>query len=151
MLMTSDWVLVLDEVEQMNKMILSSEPLKALQQAHYAVYSDPELVSKIQAFAKTKELYEDVQRFGKYHPDYHHVMKTIRAQKRELDLDERIANLKLAENDYQDLLDEISVIIAQSISPAVKVPVSNPFFASGSSGGCSTGSCGTGGGCSCSA
>lgn len=150
MIMTSDWVLVLDEVEQLNKMILSSEPLKALQQAHEAVYRDEELVAKIQAFTKTKELYEDVQRFGKYHPDYHHVMKTIRAQKRELDLDERVANLKLAENEYQDLLDEISVIIAHTISPAVKVPVSNPFFSSGS-GGCSTGGCGTGGGCSCSA
>lgn len=150
MIMTSDWVFVLDEVEQLNKMILSSEPLKALQQAHDAVYSDQELVSKIQAFAKTKELYEDVQRFGKYHPDYQHVMKTIRAQKRALDLDERIANLKLAENDYQDLLDEISVIIAYTISPAIKVPVSNPFFASGSDG-CSTGGCGIGGGCSCSA
>ena len=150
MIMTSDWVLVLDEVEQLNKMILSSEPLKALQKAHDAVYSDAELVSKIQAFNKTKELYEDVQRFGKYHPDYQDVMKTIRAQKRELDLDERIATLKLAENDYQDLLDEISVIIAHTISPAVKVPVSNPFFAS-SAGGCSTGGCGTGGGCSCSA
>lgn len=150
MIMTSDWALVLDEVEQLNKMILSSEPLKALQQAHAAVYSDSELVSKIQAFTKTKELYEDVQRFGKYHPDYHQVMKTIRIQKRELDLDERIAKLKLAENDYQDLLDEISVIIAQTISPSVKVPVSNPFFASSSSG-CSTGGCGTGGGCSCSA
>ena len=150
MIMTSDWVFVLDEVEQLNKMILSSEPLKALQKAHDAVYSDAELVSKIQAFNKTKELYEDVQRFGKYHPDYQYVMKTIRAQKRELDLDERIATLKLAENDYQDLLDEISVIIAHTISPAVKVPVSNPFFAS-SAGGCSTGGCGTGGGCSCSA
>lgn len=149
MIMTSDWVLILDEVEQLNTMILSSEQMKALIHAHHVVYSDNELVKKIRDFNKMKELYEDVQRFGKYHPDYDRVMKTIRAQKRALDLDERIANLKIAENDYQDLLDEISVLIAHTVSPAVKVSVSNPFFSSSS--GCSTGSCGTGGGCSCSA
>ena len=75
-------------------------------------------------------------------------MKKIREQKRNLDLDERIANLKFAENNFQDLLDEISLLIGKSVSEAVKVPVSNPFFSTGSS--CGTG-CGTGGGCSCSA
>lgn len=95
-----------------------------------------------------KEHYEDVQRFGKYHPDYHTIMKKIREQKRALDLDDRIAALKLAENDVQDLLDEVSLIIGRSVSEAVKVPVSNPFFNSGSS--CGAG-CGTGGSCSCSA
>lgn len=75
-----------------------------------------------------KEQYEDVQRFGKYHPDYHKIMKEIRQQKRQLDLNELVANLKLAENDFQDLLDEISLIIGKSVSEAVKVPVSNPFL-----------------------
>lgn len=149
MIMTSDWVFILDEIDQLNTMILSSEQMKALHQAHQAVYSDNELVTKIQEFNRMKELYEDVQRFGKYHPDYNRVMKEIRAQKRALDLDERIANLKIAENEYQDLLDEISVIIAHTVSPAVKVSVGNPFLTSSSS--CSTGGCGTGGGCSCSA
>lgn len=148
MIMTSDWVFILDEIDQLNTMILSSKQMKALHQAHQAVYSDNELVTKIQEFNRMKELYEDVQRFGKYHPDYNRVMKEIRAQKRALDLDERIANLKIAENDYQDLLDEISVIIAHTVSPAVKVSVGNPFLTSSSS--CSTGGCGTGGGCSCS-
>jgi hypothetical protein len=63
-------------------------------------------------------------------------------------MNEQVAALKVAENEYQDLLDEISLIIGHSVSEAVKVPVSNPFFASSSS--CGTG-CGTGGGCSCSA
>ena len=60
-----------------------------------------------------KVQYEDVQRFGKYHPDYHSIMKEIRKLKRELDLDEKVANLKLAENELQDMLDEISLIIGK--------------------------------------
>lgn len=75
-------------------------------------------------------------------------MKQIRTEKRALDLNEQVAALKVAENDYQDLLDEISFIIGRSVSEAVKIPASNPFFASGSS--CGSG-CGTGGSCSCSA
>jgi cell fate (sporulation/competence/biofilm development) regulator YlbF (YheA/YmcA/DUF963 family) len=146
--MTSEWVFILDEVDELSAMILSSQAAQNLRQATKAVYEDAELSAKIKAFQRLKDQYEDVQRFGKYHPDYHTIMKDIRTAKRQLDMDEKIATLKLAENDYQDLLDEISLLIGHSVSEAVKVPVSNPFFATGSA--CGSG-CGTGGGCSCSA
>ncbi|MFC7685532.1 YlbF family regulator [Ureibacillus sp. GCM10028918] len=149
MIMTSEWVFILDEAEEISAMILSSEQAQKLRSAYDEVYSDENLVHQINAFNRMKEQYEDVQRFGKYHPDYHTIMKQIRQQKRSLDLDERVANLKIVENDFQDLLDEISLIIGKSVSEAVKVPVSNPFFATSSSS-CGTG-CGTGGSCSCSA
>lgn len=148
-MMTSEWALILDEADELSRMVLSSEPAFALQKAYEAVYSNEQLVKEINQFQKMKDQYEDVQRFGKYHPDYHTIMKSIRAQKRKLDLDEHISALKLAENDFQDLLDEISLLIGKTVSEAVKVPVSNPFFASSSSS-CGTG-CGTGGSCSCSA
>ncbi len=148
MLITSEWVMILDETDILSSMILSSEQAQNLRDAYHNVYSDQLLVQKIATFSKMKEQYEDVQRFGKYHPDYHTIMKEIRKQKRELDLDERVAKLKLAENDYQDLLDEISLIVGKSVSESVKVPVSNPFFATDSS--CGSG-CGSGGSCSCSA
>jgi len=75
-------------------------------------------------------------------------MKSIRQQKRALDLNEKVSALRIAENDFQDLLDQISLLIGKTVSEAVKVPVSNPFFASSSSCG---GGCGSGGSCSCSA
>lgn len=149
MIMTSEWAFILDEADEISAMILSSEQAQKLRNAYDDVYSDESLVHQISAFNRMKEQYEDVQRFGKYHPDYHTIMKQIRQQKRSLDIDERVANLKVAENDFQDLLDELSLIIGKSVSEAVKVPVSNPFFATSSSS-CGTG-CGTGGGCSCSA
>ncbi|MBQ0137991.1 MAG: YlbF family regulator [Kurthia sp.] len=148
MKITSEWVLILDEVDQLNEMILASEPYKELQKATNNVYSNKLLVNQIEEFNQMKLQYEDVQRFGKYHPDYSKIMKSIRMQKRALDLDENISELRIAENNFQDLLDEIGVLVGKTVSESVKVPVSNPFFASDS--GCG-GSCGTGGGCSCSA
>lgn len=149
MMMTSDWAMILEEVDDLNKMIRSSEQFMNLQQAHLAVYTDEELVHKINDFQRMKVQYEDVQRFGKYHPDYQKIMKSIRVKKRELDVNDKISALRLAETDYQDLLDEISVLIGKKVSESIKVPVSNPFFQSESS--CSSGGCGSGGSCSCSA
>ena len=150
MIMTSEWALILDEADVLSAMILSSEQAQNLRVAYQSVYENPALVEQIRAFSRLKEHYEDVQRFGKYHPDYHIIMKRIREEKRALDLNEAIAQLKLAENDYQDLLDEVSLLIGKSVSDAVKVPVSNAFFAASASS-CSTGGCGSGGSCGCSA
>jgi len=148
-MMTSEWANIMDEGDSLTQMILSSEQIKQYSEAYFAVYSDDLLKKQIASFTRLKEQYEDVQRFGKYHPDYQQVMKSIRLQKRALDMNERIATLKLAENELQDLLDEVSLLIGKTVSESVKVPVSNPFFAAASS--CSTGSCGTGGSCGCSA
>lgn len=148
MMMTSEWAFILDEVDELNRMILSSEAAQTLKKAYEAVYCDELLVKEINIFQQMKVQYEDVQRFGKYHPDYKDIMKSIREQKRKLDINEHVAALKLAENEFQDILDEISLIIGRTVSEAVKVPVSNPLFSSNSSS-CGTG-CGTGGSCSCS-
>ena len=148
MIMTYEWVQIADSAEELSRMILQSEQAEQYRQAYHAVYDNKALAAEITAFARLKELYEEVQRFGKYHPDYKDVMKRIRVDKRKLDLNEQVAELRLAENELQDLIDQVSFIIGRSVSEAVKIPSSNPFFSSDSSCG---GSCGTGGGCSCSA
>ncbi|WP_033541823.1 YlbF family regulator [Planococcus sp. CAU13] len=148
MIMTYEWVQITDSAEELSRMILQSEQAEQYRQAYHAVYDNKELADEIIAFARLKELYEEVRRFGKYHPDYKDVMKRIRVDKRKLDLNEQVAALRLAENEMQDLIDQVSFIIGRSVSEAVKIPSSNPFFSSDSSCG---GSCGTGGGCSCSA
>lgn len=148
MIMTYEWVVVTDSADELSDMILQSEQSAKYRKAYDSVYSDKVLAREIHQFAKLKELYEEVQRFGKYHPDYKRVMKQIRVDKRQLDLNDKVAALRLAENELQDLIDQVSFIIGRSVSEAVKIPSSNPFFSSDSS--CGSG-CGTGGGCSCSA
>lgn len=143
MMMTSEWAFILDEVDELNAMIGASQLAQNLREARDAVYKDEQLVAQIRAFQYMKEQYEDVQRFGKYHPDYSKVMKEIRQQKRALDLHDLVANLRLAENDFQGLLDEIGLLIGTSVSPSVKVETDGLLTSS-----CGTG-CGTGGGCAC--
>lgn len=151
MIMTNEWATIMDQSDTLCTMVLSSEQFEQYFQAHSAVYTNASLVREVNHFTRLKDQFEEVQRFGKYHPDYSTVMKDIRVTKRKLDMLDEVAALKVAENDLQDLLDEVSLIVGKSVSEAVKVPVSNPFLASASSGSSCGTSCGTGGSCGCSA
>lgn len=47
MLMTSDWLLILDEVDELSAMILSSTQAQAYRNAYMAVYGDEALSAQI--------------------------------------------------------------------------------------------------------
>jgi cell fate (sporulation/competence/biofilm development) regulator YlbF (YheA/YmcA/DUF963 family) len=147
LLATLERVEILNQAESLAKMILQSDVAEQYRQCFYKLKQDQEAQKLITEFVKMKERYEEVQRFGKYHPDYTFVTLEIRKLKRKLDFHDTIAAFKKAENDVQKLLDEISVIIGKSVSEHVKVPTGNPFFDSLSSCG---GGCGSGGSCGCS-
>lgn len=147
MLATLERMEILGQSEQLSNMILQSDIVEYYYSCLYNIKRNKETQRRIKAFANAKELYEEVQRFGRYHPDYQRVMKSIRELKREMDMDEHVAEFKKAENDLQALLDEISVIVGRSVSEKIKVPTGDPFFDSSSSCG---GGCGSGGNCGCS-
>ena len=147
-LATTEILLIQEEAEEIAEMILESDVAEQYSICLANIQSNKETQRKIHSFNKMKELYEEVQRFGKYHPEYKKVMMEIRQLKREMDLDDNVAAFKIAENGLQKLLDDVSVIIGRSVSTFIKVPTGNPFFDELS--GCS-GGCGSGGSCSCSA
>jgi cell fate (sporulation/competence/biofilm development) regulator YlbF (YheA/YmcA/DUF963 family) len=139
---------LLDESDHVANMVLQSDVAENYRQCLYRLNKDSHAQALIAEFVKIKEQYEDVQRFGKYHPDYKTITRQVRDVKRQVDLHATIAAFKKAENELQKLLDEISVILGQAVSEHVKVPTGNPFFDTGSSCG---GGCGSGGSCGCSA
>ena len=147
MLATTESVEVLENAEQIAYMIVHSVEAEHYRQCLYKLRTNKESQRKIQTFIRVKEQYEEVQRFGKYNPDYKTVMKSIRELKRDMDMDVNVAEFRKAENDLQAILDEVSVIIGRSVSDHIKVPTGNPFFDSLSSCG---GGCGSGGSCGCS-
>ncbi len=147
MLVTSETVQLLDGAEHIGKMILQSDVVEHYRQCLYTFRQDQEAQALVAEFVKMKERYEEVQRFGRYHPDYKTVTKQTRELKRSVDLHETVIEFKKAENAVQKLLDEVSVILGYSISEQIKVPTGNPFFDTGSSCG---GGCGSGGSCGCS-
>lgn len=146
MIATLEKVEIIDEAEKLAEMIINSDLAENYRQCLYKMNTDRETQRKIKAFLKMKEQFEDVQRFGRYHPDYKRINTEIRLLKREMDLDENVAKFKRAENELQALLDEISLMIGRSVSESVKVSTGSPFFQTANHIGCSTG-----GSCGCSA
>jgi cell fate (sporulation/competence/biofilm development) regulator YlbF (YheA/YmcA/DUF963 family) len=148
MLATIERLEILDQAEELANMVIESEEAEEYRRLYYKLKNSTQSQRKISEFVKLKELYEDVQRFGRYHPDYSRINKEVREAKREMDLDENVAGFRKAETALQSILDELSRIMGMAVSEHIKVPSGNPFFESSSS--CS-GGCGSGGGCSCSA
>ncbi|GLB61197.1 YlbF family regulator [Cytobacillus sp. NCCP-133] len=146
MLATLERMAILDKADEIAAMIIESEEANQYRKSLYILKNSRETQRKVKEFVKMKELYEEVQRFGKFHPEYKKVMMSIRELKREMDMDVHVAEFRRAENGLQNLLDEVSVLIGRSVSEHIKVPTGNPFFESSCGGGC-----GNGGSCGCSA
>lgn len=106
---------------------------------------DPQVMQLMRQFQKKKELFEECERFGHFHPDYHHALEQAKSIQDQLDSLETVRRFKEAEQRLDDLLYTVSETIARSVSETIKVP-SNDLRDSG--GGCASGSCSTGGGCS---
>lgn len=138
---------LMERAEELAHMMIDSALGEEYRQALQCMKQDKEAQEIIYHFVKKKEEYEEVQRFGKYHPDYKTVRKQMRECKLNLDMNDVIIRYKKAEDTIQKVLDEISVIIGGSVSSSIKVPTGNPYF---DTQGCS-GGCGSGGSCGCKA
>ncbi len=143
MFATTERVELLEHAEDLAKNILQSDLAEQYRICLYKLQTSDEAQRKIRHFVRLKDQYDEAQRFGKYHPDYKRIMSQIREAKREMDLDPDVAAFKLAENDLQSLLDQVSILIGGAVSQYIKVPTGNPFF--------DTSGCGSGGACGCSA
>ncbi|MCS7459438.1 YlbF family regulator [Paenibacillus doosanensis] len=104
---------------------------------------DPQVKELLRLFQKKKDLFEECQRFGHFHPDYHSALDQAKQIQEQLDSLESVKRYKEAERRLDDLLFTVSEMIARSVSDSIKVP-GNELLASGGS--CSTGGCS--GGCS---
>ncbi|CAH0120090.1 MULTISPECIES: YlbF family regulator [unclassified Paenibacillus] len=95
----------------------------------------------IRQFVKKKELFEECQRFGHFHPDYHAAKDSMEQAEKELESYEEVRRFKEAERLLDEMLYNISATIAYSVSETIKVPSNDP---NPKRGGCN---CGGGGGC----
>ncbi|MCF6410442.1 YlbF family regulator [Pseudalkalibacillus salsuginis] len=145
MLATVEGIEILDGADELASVIVNSDIGQEYKEAKKKLREDKEAQKLIDEFSKMKEKYEEVQRFGKYHPDYKTVSTDIRVLKREIDLNETVAAFKRAEKELEGLLNEICGVLAGQVSKNIKVPTGNPFFDNMSCGG----GCGSGGACGC--
>lgn len=105
---------------------------------------DEEARSLIGKLNRQKELFEECQRFGHFHPEYHRAMDAVKGVQEELDALTSVRSFKQAEERLDDLLYAVSETIAKSVSDTIKVPSNKlqPEAGGCSSGGSCSGKCG---------
>ena len=143
-MITEETLSILDEIENLSDMIVQSEVYQSYQHAKDYLENDDEAHLLYQAFLKSKDQYDDVMRFGKYHPDYKRIMMETRQRKRAYEMLPVVMDYKTKEVALQNLIDEVVTKIAFAVSENVKIAAGNPFFQTGHNG------CATGGSCNCS-
>lgn len=148
MIITESYIDIMNETDQLITYILQSDVMQTYEEAKLALDTDLEAQTLIKAFEAMKDDYEDVQRFGMYHPDYYDIMKNVRSVKRKMDMDDKVAAFKIAERQMEQFLYEISKLLAESVSENIMVPYDGAALTDS---GCSSGGCGTGGSCGCQA
>lgn len=86
------------------------------------VNNNIEIQSMIETFNKNKTKFEEVSKYGKYHPDLKKVQKELSESKNQLFLNDVVKEIKQLEKDIQHDLDKISREISQSISNKIRFP-----------------------------
>ncbi|MCZ8520221.1 MULTISPECIES: YlbF family regulator [Paenibacillus] len=106
--------------------------------------ADPEVFGLVKEFAKRKERFEECERFGHYHPNYHEALDAVKEVQSQLESVESVRRYMEAERKLDELLYEVSETIARAVSDTIKVPSNDPLASTGgcSSGGSCSGKCG---------
>jgi cell fate (sporulation/competence/biofilm development) regulator YlbF (YheA/YmcA/DUF963 family) len=90
---------------------------------------DEQVQKMIQTFQKIKMEYEEAQRFGIFHPDYHQAKQRAEDYQQKMAEHPLIAAYLEAESKLDQLLYEISAAIAHSVSDSIKVPNNSVYNA----------------------
>ncbi|MEB3101258.1 YlbF family regulator [Ferviditalea candida] len=131
---------VLLKAYEIGDLINHSQEIGQYLDARRNMQDSEEVQALIRALDQKKRLYEECQRFGHFHPDYHAALEEARKAQKALDSHALVREFKQAEESLDDLLYSVSKMIAHSVSESIKVP-SNQLLPS-------SGGCGSGGSCS---
>ncbi|RCX23049.1 cell fate (sporulation/competence/biofilm development) regulator YlbF (YheA/YmcA/DUF963 family) [Fontibacillus phaseoli] len=105
------------------------------------VEEDADIQVLVKKLAAKKELFDETQRFGHFHPNYHEAKDKVTEVEVELEQFEAVRRFKAAEKELDDILHQMSETIALAVSESIKVPSNDPNPKGGG--------CGSGGSCGC--
>lgn len=140
-MITEEVIDILDDIEGLANKIMNSELFAAYKQASHKLEENDEAHLLYEAFLNSKEKYDEVTRFGRYHPDYQRYMLETRKRKRAYEMLPVVMEYKKYEVALQDLIDEVITCLATAVSEHVKVEAGNPFFHKDKQGCVGDGSC----------
>jgi cell fate (sporulation/competence/biofilm development) regulator YlbF (YheA/YmcA/DUF963 family) len=139
-----DMSTILLQAYELGDWINGSVEVSEYLESKHAMEHDTNVKEIIRSFEKKKQLFEECERFGHFHPDYHSAMEQVKLVQQQLEQNQVWSRFNLAEHRLDDLLYTVSKTIAHSVSMTIKVP-SNVMQPDN---GCSSGGCSSGGGCS---
>lgn len=142
---TTETIEILDKIDIINEKIMFSEPYQIFLQKSVTLEQDKEAQELIHKFKVLKIEFEEVSRFGKYHPDFSTKRRALNKAKKTLDMQPSVLEYRRVEYKLQAMLDEVLYEAGICISQHVNIVSDNPFFNAGSGG------CAAGGSCGCSA
>lgn len=137
---TLDMASLLLKAYELGDTIIASAPVADYLHWQTEVANNTEVKHIQREFSKAKELFEECQRFGRFHPDYHAAKDKVKEVEERLHAIPCVRQFKEHEKQLDELLHDVALTIARSVSETIKVP-SNEKAAGGG--------CGSGGSCSC--
>ena len=121
-----DMAEILMEAYQLADRINDSEEVRRYLELRERLDADPEVRRLIGEFRRKKEKFEEAQRFGHFHPDYHAAKEEAESFQEKMARHPLIAEFLQAEEQLDRLLNEVSRTIAHAVSESVRVPVNDP-------------------------
>ncbi|MBA4492915.1 YlbF family regulator [Paenactinomyces guangxiensis] len=122
---TLDMAEILLDAYHLADQINESEEVQAYLNLRKKLKEDPEAQKLIREFQKLKERYEEAQRFGIFHPNYHESKNQAESFLKQMRAHPVIGSFLEAEEKLDHLLYQVSSMIARSVSESVKVPVND--------------------------
>lgn len=143
---TPDLTDMVMQAYELSDMIKRSDVMARYLQWKRAMEQDPRTIELMKEFRVKKERFEECQRFGHFHPDYHEAMNEVYKVQEKLDEIDCVKQYKAAEKELDEILHKVAETLARAVSEEIKVPSNDPLPAAG---GCGSGGCGSGGSCNC--
>ncbi|MDU4697751.1 MULTISPECIES: YlbF family regulator [Paenibacillus] len=137
---TVDMAAVLTNAYELGDMINQSAAVSDYLYWKQRVEEDSEIQAWVKKLEAQKELFRETERFGHFHPNYHEAKDKVAEVERELERFEAVRSFKAAEAELDDILHQMSEMIAYAVSDTIKVPSNDPN---------PKGGCGSGGSCGC--
>ncbi|MBF8807916.1 MAG: YlbF family regulator [Enterococcus lacertideformus] len=125
-----------DQCKRLSRSIKESKTMKKYLEAKETMEQSKDVKLLIADFLLKKEQYEKIASYQNYAPRFRETQIAVRKAKRELDLNEQVADFRFMETELQKILDKICQQIAESISLTIKINAGNPFFEKSRHSGC---------------
>lgn len=121
-----DMTEILQETYRLADQINESQEVTRYLQLKKQLREDAQAQALIREFQKKKERFEECQRFGHFHPDYHAAKEEAEAFQRRMWEHPLIAAYLEVEAELDQLLYQVSLTIAHAVSESIKVPKNDP-------------------------